>query len=200
MKKKEILKYAIRVHLYSGLFASAFLILAGFTAINFQHDLLSTHPRDTLNYSQKVTIPDLPGNELSQDIAGQLNISGHTPNWDYRFDKKENLIKFKIHRPARLYEVDLNHQTCEANVSEISFKSGAILEIMHKTTMIDLPDGPLVGWAIFGQLAAFSAFLATLVSLYFWWSKSISHRWQWIVGGLSSFCVLIYVIYLWLVG
>lgn len=200
MKKKKLLKYAIRIHLYAGLFASIFLILAGFTAINFQHDLLSTEPRDTVHFSQDISITDLPAKELSHDIARQLNISGHTPNWDYRFDKNDNLIKFKIHRPARLYEVELFHETNQANVAEIRYQSGAILEIMHKTTMIDLPDGPLVGWAIFGQIAAVSAFMAILVSLYFWWSKSVAHYWQWMAAALSSFLILIYVLYLWQVG
>ena len=200
MKKKKLLKYIIRIHLYAGLFASIFLILAGFTAINFQHNLLSTEPRDTIYYSQDITITDLPAKELSQNIARQLSISGHTPNWDYRFDKQENLIKFKIHRPARLYEVDLNQETNQVNVAEIRYRSGYILEIMHKSTMIDLPDGPLVGWAIFGQVAAVSAFLAILVSLYLWWSKSISHSWQWIAAALSSLLILTYILYLWQVG
>lgn len=198
--KKKILKYSIRIHLYSGLFASAFLILAGFTAINFQHDILSTSPRDTLYHVRSVYLPKDSAPELSQSIVGQLNISGHTPQWDYRFDKNRRLTQFKIHRPARLYVVDIDYPASQVKVAQIRYKPGAVLEIMHKTTMIDLPDKVLVGWAIFGQLAAASAFLTAIISLYFWISKSFTSHWQWISAASIAIFILIYVLYLWLKG
>lgn len=200
MKRKKILKYAIRIHLYAGLFASTFLMLAGFTAINFQHQLLSAEPRDTTFSVHKVHISDLAANELSQNIASQLNIIGHTPNWDYRFNKQQQLISFKIHRPAKRYNVEVDHQNSTVKVAEIHYKAGAVLNIMHKTTMIDLSESPLVTWAIFGQISAVSAFIAVIVSLYFWWTKSVTARWQWFVAIISSLIVLIYVFYLWQKG
>ncbi|MGK7393329.1 MAG: hypothetical protein ACNS62_02110 [Candidatus Cyclobacteriaceae bacterium M3_2C_046] len=201
VNKKKLLKIVIPIHLYAGLFSAGFLGIAGLTAINFQHNWLSRDPVDTLFTTQPVSIDTrLSQADLARDVIAQLDIIGHTPGWDFRRDSLAQTFKFVVHRPARRINITLQYPDQQAVVEEIRYGAGAVLEAMHKSTMIELKDPTLILWAIFAQFSAISALVAVISSAFLWKIKAVKFTWEWYMICATGSLALMYIMYLWLIG
>lgn len=198
--RNSIFRFFYKFHIYGGLFATAFLFVVSLSVLNFQHEILPEKETDTINYTKNIVFDStLKADTLARYIRHELGIKGHTPPWDFREDKKGN-FRFKIHRPARQYEVKLNRKSETVNVSEIHFSTGTILRAMHFGSAAELKDVMLKSWALYAQIAAVLAFIAVCTSIYFWFRKSIKRKRQWYLVALTGVVPIIFILYLWLVG
>lgn len=197
--KNKIFKGLFRLHIYSGLFCAIYLFIAGFSAINIQHQFIPDQP-DTIVYTKIIPYDHLlKADSLAQYIMQRLEISGYTPPWDFDEDVADK-FKFKIYRPARQYDVELDRNNEWITIHEIHFGIGRILNALHKNLMIDLDDIRLKIWGYYGQLSALFAILAVFTSIYLWFKKSIRHRAELLIVTISGLFSLFYILLIWLIG
>lgn len=200
LNKKSIFKYLYRLHIYGGLFCSVYLFIVGLSALNIQHEFLPEYERDTVKYKENITFDkSLEIDTLAKYISLQLGIVGHLPPWDYRDDGKGNL-SFKIHRPARIYKVDLERNSDVIHINEIHFSSGKVLNTLHKGSIGELDDPMIKIWAFYAQLATLFGLIAVGTSIYFWFKKSIKSRQEWFIVITSGTFSILYILYIWLIG
>ncbi|NJK86024.1 MAG: hypothetical protein HC906_08755 [Bacteroidales bacterium] len=161
-----------RFHIYGGIFCSVYLFIVGLSAIHFQHHLLPEQPKDTIKYVRNLAIDASQNPEkIAENTLKQLNLIGHYPPWD--FFKDENHFNFKVYRPARQYNIEINLRTGKTHISRIHFASGAIISALHTAIFVELDDPLLNIWAYYGQLSAITSILVIGTSIYFWFVKSI---------------------------
>lgn len=198
--KNQLFKFFFYLHIYAGLFSAFYLVIVGVSAMNFQHKFFSEEPRDTIITIRQVKFnPSLKQDSLASFIAGQLNIKGHIPPWNFQSDNSGNL-RFKIERPARTFEISLNRNHPDIHIAEIHYSFGRILRALHFGIIGELDIPMLKAWSSFTLLSTILAFLSLCTSLVFWYKKSVKTRSQTgivIFSGLSSIFLILYI---WLVG
>lgn len=198
--KNKIFKFLYHLHIYSGLFCAIYFFIAGFSALNIQHHIISDQPTDTITYTKNIPYDHtLKADSLANYITQRLEIKGYTPPWDFREDDSGR-FNFKIHRPARQYDVELNRSSELIKIREIHFGIGGILNVLHRGLMIGLDDTLLKIWGYYGQLIAFFAIIVVFTSIYLWFKKSIRHKAEWRLVAISGLFSIFYIVFIWLIG
>lgn len=199
--KSTLLRFLSKLHIYGGLFCSVYLLIAGLSALNFQHKFLPETEIDTIQYSRNIYFdPSLKVDTLARFIGSKLDVKGHYPPWEFR-EKKDGTVRFKIQRPALTYDIKLNRNSDLVDVKEIHFSTGRILRALHFGSIGNkLGDTLLDVWSWYAQIAAFVAFLTVLTSFYFWINKSVKSRTHWIIIGLSGAVSIVLTVFVWLIG
>jgi hypothetical protein len=199
--KSTLLRFLSKLHIYGGLFCSVFLLIAGISALNFQHKFLPETETDTIQYRRNIQFDSsLKLDTLARFIGSKLEVKGHYPPWEFR-EKGDGTVRFKIQRPARSYDIKLNRHSDVVEIKEIHYSTGRILRALHFGSIGNkLGDALLDIWSWYAQTATFIAFLVVLTSVYFWVNKSVMSRVQWIIIGLSGLVSIILTVYIWLVG
>ena len=198
--KYKTFTFLYHLHIYSGLFCAVYLFIAGFSALNIQHKFISSLPTDTIAYTRIIPFDrTLKADSLARYITHRLEISGYTPPWDFR-QNGAGKFNFKIHRPARQYDVEMNRNSEIIKVSEMHFGIGRILTVLHVNLMVGLDDNLLKIWGYYGQLSALFAILAVLTSIYLWFKKSIRHRAELLLVIMSGLFSISYIVFIWLIG
>lgn len=198
--KNRLFKYLYRLHLYGGLFCAVYLFIVGLSTLNFQHHFLPEKETDTLSYTQHIPFNSaLEADTLARYITAQLGITGNLPRWDFKEDSTGSL-QYKIHRPARMYEVTLNRNNDLVKIHEIHYSTGRILRALHVGSVTNLDDPLLRIWAYYAQVSAIFAIIAVGTAIYFWFKKSVKNRSQWFLILCSGIFSLIYTLYIWLIG
>lgn len=198
--KAKLFKILFSLHIYGGLFCAAFLVVAGLSVLNFQHHFMNddeTFKEDSIHYFafDSTAAPA----ELAAAIRDSLGVKGFVPNWDYRSDST-GTFSFQIHRPSRRFYVKLNRHDTRVEVSERHFGAGQAIGQMHKAVFGELANPELLIWSFYGKTSAILALISVLISMYFWFKKSIKNRKEWfVVIGMSSFS-FIFMLFMWMVG
>lgn len=200
-ESKIFTKIIDKIHVYSGLISSVYLLIVGISVLNFQHKFLPEKETKVIEYSQEISFDKtLKIDSLARFVSAQLKIKGHLPPWDFRQDKTGKVI-FKIHRPARIYEVSLNRNSNLVNIREIHFSIGRILRALHFGSIKNKLGDPMLDiWSWFTQISAWSALVAIFTSMLLWFKRSVKNQAQWIIIVLSGILSSTFILYIWLVG
>ncbi|GEM_PF-6853685 len=195
-------KFLNQLHIYGGLFAMAYLLMIGVSSLNFQHKFLPEHPVDTISYQQNINFnSDLKIDSLSKYIRQEMGVKGYLPKWEYRDNKNNGNVRFKIERPGRSYIVKLNRNNNVINIEEIHYSFGKILRDLHFGGVRNQLGIPILDiWSWYGQLSGLFAFLAVISGIYFWFTKAVKNRTQWATIMIAGIFSILYILYIWLVG
>ncbi|MDD2380458.1 MAG: hypothetical protein PHV35_02050 [Mariniphaga sp.] len=195
------MKFLSKLHIYGGLISSLFFLVVGLSALNFQHQFLPEKDTKTATYTKMISFDaSLQADSLSKFIRSELGISGHLPKWEFR-QNKSGMFRFLILRPGRTFEVKLNRNDDQVEVTEIFHSTGKVLRAMHfgssrnklGYTLLDI-------WSFYGQLATIVGFLTLISSIFFWMNRSVKNKKQWgaiLVIGIFSVSLILYI---WLIG
>ncbi len=198
---RKIIQYLTKLHIYGGLVSSLFFLIVGISVLNFQHQFLPEKDTETINYTKDISFDSsLKADTLSRFIRSELGISGYIPGWEFR-QNKSGMFRFLIQRPGRTFEVKLNRNEDQVEVTEIFHSTGKILRAMHFGSSSNKLGYPQLDiWAIYGQVAAVFGFLAVATSIFFWFNRSVKNRKQWgtiIFVGIFSLSLILYI---WVIG
>lgn len=190
------------LHIYGGLFAAVYLVMIGVSSLNYQHRFFPEHPVDTISYQENIGFDaTLEIDTLASFIRNELGIKGYLPKWEFRDNKKNGRVRFKIERPALTYEIKLNRNDGLVSVDEIHYSFGKILRALHFGGVRNQLGDPLLDiWSWYGQLSGLFAFFAVVTGIYFWFRNAVRNRGQWITIMISGIVSILYILYIWLVG
>jgi len=199
--KNKMFNYFYRIHIYGGLFCAVYLLIAGVSALNFQHQFLPETPTDTVSYARNIRFdPTLKVDSLASYIRSQLGIKGYLPPWEFR-DNKNGRVRFIIQRPARTFDVRLRRNSDLVEISEIHYSTGKILRYLHFGSSKNKLGYPMLDiWTYYAQIAAILAFFTVATTIWFWFKKSVKNRSQWVTIIVSGVFSLAYMAYVWLIG
>lgn len=194
-------KFLHRLHLYAGLVCAVYLLMIGVSTLNFQHQFLPEQATDTLSYSQNIEFDStLKIDTLANFIRLELGIKGYLPPWEYK-ENKQGLVRFKIERPARTYQVKLKRNATLVNIDEIHYSAGKILRALHFGGVSSQLGDPLLNiWAWYGQVSGLCAFFAIIIGIWIWFKYAVRNRRQWFIIVFSGLVSFIYILYIWLIG
>ncbi len=198
--KKKVFKFLYHLHIYSGLFCAVYLFIAGFSALNIQHHFITDNSTDTISYTKIIPFDrTLKADSLAKYITQRLDVDGYTPNWDF-WENDSGRFRFKIFRPARQFDVELNRNSDLINIKEIHFGIGIIMNALHRNLSVSLDYNLLKTWGFYGQLSALFAIIAVCTSIYLWFRKSIRHRTEIFIVAISGLFSMTYMVFIWLIG
>jgi hypothetical protein len=188
--KKSIL---IKLHLYSGIFTSFYLLAFGFSAIILNHGIDVENKKITHTWESNVaidtTFSDL---QLAESIREQVALMGWLPRWEFKRDSSQ--FKFTIVHPGRKYHLTANASNGHLTIGE---SPKGILAVFHGLHFLNgnIPNAPLLikSWAIYQWLALFVMTISMILGIWLWIKFSYK-TWQGIAfGGLFIITILIMI-------
>ncbi len=190
--KKSLL---IKLHLYSGLFTSFYLIAFGLSAIILNHKINVGKKEVTKTWETTLKInSDLQGRDLAENLRNGLGLMGWVPPWEYKRDKAS--FHFMITHPGRNYYVDANLKTGKATVAEAP---KGFLEVFHGLHFFNgqVPNAPFVlrTWAIYQWFSLFVLLISLILGLWLWLKYNYK-SWEGLVFGGLFIATIILMIFL----
>lgn len=189
--KKSLL---IKLHLYSGLFTSFYLIAFGLSALILNHKV-NFEKRDVTNtWETSVQVnAGLSDHDLAESIRDQLGFMGWLPPWENKRDSTS--FHFMITHPGRNYYLDLNLKTGNLAVAEAP---KGFVEVFHGLHFFNgnVPNAPFFirTWAVYQWFSLFVLLISLILGLWLWIKYSYK-SWEGIVfGGLFIGTVIIMIL------
>lgn len=188
--KKSIL---IKLHLYSGIFTSFYLLAFGFSAIILNHEIDVDNKKNTHTWESNVaidtTFSDL---QLAESIREQVALMGWLPRWEFKRDSGQ--FKFTIVHPGRKYNLTANTYNGHLTIDE---SPKGFLAVFHGLHFLNgnIPNAPLLirSWAIYQWLALFVMTISMILGIWLW-LKFNYKPWQGVAfGGLFIITILIMI-------
>lgn len=172
----------IKLHLYSGLFTSFYLIAFGFSALILNHKINVEKKEVTQTWKTNVQADaGLSDHDLAESIRNQLGFMGWLPPWENKRDSAS--FHFTITHPGRNYSLDLDLKTGDLVVAEAPKGFLAVFHGLHFFNG-QVPNAPFFirSWAIYQWLSLFVLFVSLVLGLWLW-IKYNYKSWEGLVFG-----------------
>lgn len=184
----------IKLHIYSGLFTSFYLIAFGLSSIILNHKIKVEKSEVTYNWDSKVQVDvNLSDRDLAENIRDQMGFMGWTPPWENKRDSAS--FQFMITHTGRNYYLNLNLETGDLAIAEAPKGFIAVLHGLHFFNG-KIPNAPFFirTWAVYQWLALFVMFISLILGLWLWIKYSYK-TWEGIVfGGLFVASIIIMIL------
>jgi hypothetical protein len=132
-KKKGLLKWNLKIHIYIGLFLLFFIWLFGFSGLLLNHHWEFANfweQRKEISYNKTIQIGDERGQfALVNDIKHKLNLNGSISNPSFSNDSI--LLNFIVSKPGTRYDIKANLDDGDILISEMKFNKWGILRALH---------------------------------------------------------------------
>ena len=189
--KKSLL---IKLHLYSGLFVSFYLLAFGLSSIILNHKIDVENKKITRTWKTEASVDaglaDLP---LAENIRDQLGLMGWLPRWEFRRDSAK--FSFTIVHPGRKYQLNLDLNSKQVEVSEMPKGFIAVFHGLHFLNG-KIPNAPFLirTWAFYQWTALFVMSISLVLGIWLW-LKYNYQPWQGIAfGGLFITTIIIMIL------
>jgi hypothetical protein len=192
----KLFKTLQKAHVYGGLFGSAFMILMGITALNFQHHFFTPQHNTLESYQEEIHFTgDLSADSLALEIQDSLGIFGNIVSWEFHSDTA-GYLDFLVKRPGYHYRVSLNRKIPLVKVEPVKTGFGDIIYELHKSRGAIGQVWYFDLWTVYKQVAVVAIFLSIVISIYFWFKKSVKTKQQWgiVIASFTLFITLILAI------
>jgi len=177
--KKSIL---LKLHLYSGIFTSFYLLAFGLSAIVLNHNIDVENKNITTSWESEVKIDStLSDLQLAESIRDQAGLMGWLPRWEFK--KDSSYFHFTIVHPGRKYHLTANSSNGHVTVGE---SPKGFLAVFHGLHFLNgnIPNAPSLirSWAIYQWLALFVMTISMILGIWLW-LKFNYKPWQGIAFG-----------------
>ena len=177
--KKSLL---IKLHLYSGIFTSFYLLAFGFSALIVNHDIKLENREITSKWETEIQIDSaLPDLKLAESIRDQIGFMGWLPGWEIKRDSIH--FEFMVTHTGRNYYLKANTSTGKVEVSEAPKGFLAVFHGLHFFNGAT-PNAPLLirTWKIYQWLTLFVMTISLILGIWLWLKYNYK-PWQGIVFG-----------------
>ena len=177
--KKSLL---IKLHIYSGIFTSFYLLAFGFSALILNHDIKLENKEITHKWETEIQIDfSLPDLKLAESIRDQIGFMGWLPKWEFKRDSTH--FKFMVLHTGRNYYLNANTSTGKVEVSEAPKGFLAVFHGLHFFSG-GTPNAPLLirSWKIYQWLTLFVMTISLVLGIWLWLKYNYK-TWQGIAFG-----------------
>lgn len=198
--KNTIFRYLSKIHIYGGLYCAAYLMFMGLTGFLFSHDALIPKDFRSTNWQQAVTVDRAVGKDsLITEITNQLGIFGHRPFWLQGTDSTGQ-FHFQIMNPAANYDIVLTPAKDSVYVKESRKSIINVMTGLHASSTGGPPSWITFIWRLYAESAAITAIIVLIISIYFWFKKSIKSKGEWLIVSGAALFSISYIVFIWLIG
>lgn len=192
-------KWMLNLHLYGGLLCAPYLIIFGFSSLEFNHHFSFIEPKTKpapQNWSAPLSIGfDADNDAMAQSVRDSLGLMGWTIPWNMKRDAAGDL-KFELERPGKSYTIHTDLKNHTAHVEEQPKTFWQIVDSLHALGRV--PNSNFVlWWGGYTEVCTAFVLFAAVSGIYLWLN---SKRERWIgmlslIGAtLLSFGLMVFVI------
>ena len=187
-------KLLLDIHLYLGLICAAYMVIYGISTMAFNHGWRSDPVEHTWNAT--IVVPDgLEGEVLGAAIRDSLGLIGWIPPWR-AVRKTEQGVRFSLNRPGRVYDVRLESESGEVQITESNRGLLSIIVSLHGLSRI--PGSTWApSWRVYTEISIWSMIFAAISGVYFWWVNVPERRmgrWLVVLGSGASLLFMLYMV------
>lgn len=189
-----------KIHTYGGLLCASYLIIFGFSSLNFNHRFSFAEPNDDFVLWERPL--NVTANEdrqaFADSVRDNLGLMGWDPPWDFE-ERGDGSFFFKIQRPGKRYEVNVQPSGDFASVKEVRLGFWPVLTSLHAMGRFPNSRFPEI-WFYYTEICTLFLFFAAASGVYFWAKRRNEKFIGWILLiGLSGGSVIL-MLYIWLRG
>jgi len=189
-----------KIHTYGGLLSASYLIIFGFSSLNFNHHFPFAEPSDSYVLWED-TISVAPSEDrlaYAESIRDELGLMGWVPPWEYKEDE-DGSFYCELMRPSKTYEISVQPSGDLVKVKEIRHGFWPTVSRLH--AMGGFPNSNFAKiWFYYTEICTYFVLFAAVSGVYFWAKRRDEKLIGWILLiGLSGGS-LILMLYIWLRG
>jgi hypothetical protein len=191
--------WILKLHLYSSLLCSSYLVIFGFTSLNFNHrfdfmaqqDDVVSRQEQSMNFD--TSLKNVP---LAESIRDQFGLFGFAPAW--RMKRQDNGdLDFWLNRPVKQY-----HIIAQADIQRVSIETHyrnpwSAVQALH--AMRRLPGSTFASvWGVYLEVSTIVVLFAALSGLYLWLplaARSRATLFATIIASSLSIVLMVYIYY-----
>ncbi len=189
-----------RIHIYGGLYSAAYLLFMGITGFLFNHESLIPKKWESVEYTRGISAGENIGKDsLITSVMNELEIFGHRPYWLQWTDSTET-FHFQIVNPAAHYEIAVKPSHDTAFVKETRTRMLNVMGGLHIATAGGPRTWITAIWHVYALSAVITAVVVLLLSIYFWFTRSVKSRAEWLMISTAALFSISYILFIWLIG
>ncbi|MFC1614471.1 hypothetical protein ACFL5K_04170 [Gemmatimonadota bacterium] len=194
-------KTLFRIHLYAGLFCAGYMIIFGFSSLQFNHKFAFVDSEgETVSWERPIEVEN-NGDDLlyAQNIRDKLGLMGWTPSWEFKRDSENGDFNFTLVRPGKQYQIKLVQQSNLAQVEQTRQGFWKTLVSLHALGVF-----PNAGfsrlWPIYTEICVWTVLFAAASGVYFWQKRRVERVVGWVMlSGVAGGSLLL-MLYVWFWG
>ncbi len=194
-------KWLYRIHLYGGLLCFPYLIVFGFSSLNFNHRFAFANPDPSqASWEAAVRVDNLAENmPQAESLRDSLGLMGWPLPWETKRDSASGVFQFGLVRPGKHYTISYYPERGFARVEEQRFGFWRVFNNLH--AMERIPGSRFSAlWPWYTEFCTFFVLFAGLSGIVLW-TQGRREKLSGIlvlaaVGGMS----LLFMLLVWLRG
>ena len=189
-----------KVHTYGGLLSAAYLIIFGFSSLEFNHEFSFAKPSDSfVLWEREISTPPTDDRRAyAESIRDELGLMGWVPPWEYE-EGDDGSFSCELMRPSKTYEISVQPSGNKVKVKEIRHGFWPTVTRLH--AMGGFPNSRFASiWFYYTEFCTYFVLFAAVSGIYFWTRRRDEKLIGWILLiGLSGGS-LVLMLYIWLRG
>jgi hypothetical protein len=191
-------KWFLQIHLYAGLLCSAYLIIFGYTSLNFNHRFGFAQPKEsTVAWEQALPLEPAQDNvKAAESVRDALGLMGWLPRQKMRRDHAGNL-QFDLERPGKSYTIHALVKEGRVKVEERRKGFWPVVNSLH--ALMAVPNSKFVPfWGWYTELCAWVVLFGAVSGVYLWVVSARERRvglWTLITATTVSLGLMVYVVW-----
>ena len=185
----------LKLHIYSGLICSSYLLIFGITSLNYNHEF--GKPRnEKVTWERSVEVANMKDEmALSEAVRDKLGLIGWSLPWDTRRDDRGNL-HFGLSRPGKYYLIHVLFDENRVRVEETRRGFWAVVNSLH--ARMGVPSSRFMNlWGAYTELCTWVVLLSAASGVYLWTRRQKERVVGWILLAGASGTSLLLMVYVW---
>lgn len=173
---RNLRKWLLNLHLYGGLLCAPYLIIFGFSSLNFNHHFgFVAHTSPAVEWQAPLVVESQKENDaLATSVRDALGLMGWTIPWNMKRDASGDL-QFDLERPGKSYTIKTQLAEHKALVKEKSKGFWQVLDSLH--ALGEIPNSKLAPfWGIYTEICTWFVIFAGISGIYLWANSGRERR------------------------
>ena len=187
--------FLLKVHIYSGLLCSSYLLIFGISSLNYNHEFgKPTNQKVAWERSLKL---DDKGNDMavSEAIRDELGLIGWSLPWENRRDEHGNL-HFGVSRPGKAYTIHALFNENRVRVAETRRGFWAVINSLHGK--MGVPSSRFMSlWGAYTELCTWVVLFSAASGVYLWTRRQKERFIGWFFLAGATVPSLLLMFYVW---
>lgn len=186
----------LKIHLYSGLLCSSYLIIFGVSSLHFNHPFTESSPTPLPSWERQLQVTDRDDTRaLSNEIREAIGLMGWTIPWRTYRDDDGNL-HFDVDRPGKKYTVHVFFKEGRIKVDEARTGFWPVVNSLH--ALMRLPSSPFMSlWGVYTEICTWVVLFSAGSGIYFWTRRHRERLIGWLMLAAGSGASLSFMVYVW---
>lgn len=170
-------KWLLNIHLYGGLLCAPYLIIFGFSSLEFNHHFAFVTPKPhPSKWEASLIVGPLTNNDaLAESVRDSLGLMGWPLPWRTKRDSAGDL-EFDLERPGKSYTIRTELKEHRARVEERSKGFWQVVTSLHALGAI--PNSRFAPWwGGYTEVCTGFVLFASASGIYLWVNSKRERRW-----------------------